>query len=113
MLDATSEALYGFKTHYTGTRGIPELVTAVRRYLERKYHYSAKESEVMSIPGGRFGVYMALATTVKEGESAVVIEPNWPAYKEVLQYIGARADHRPHDASRRAGSPRWRRYTTP
>ena len=103
-MDATSEALYDFKTHYTGTRGIPELVTAVRRYLERRYHYSAKESELMSMPGGRFGVYMALATTVKEGEGIVVIEPNWPAYKEVLQFIGR---------SRKGGSPRWRRYTTP
>ncbi|MGD0637524.1 MAG: aminotransferase class I/II-fold pyridoxal phosphate-dependent enzyme [Nitrososphaerales archaeon] len=91
VLDATSEALYGFKTHYTGTRGIPELVTAVRRYLERRYHYSAKETELMSMPGGRFGVYMALSTTVKEGEGIVVIEPNWPAYKEVLQFIGGRA----------------------
>ncbi len=91
VLDATSQALYAFKTHYTGTRGIPELVTAVRRYLERKHHYSAKDSELMVAPGGRFCVYMALATAVREGESALVIEPNWPAYKEVLQFIGARA----------------------
>jgi aspartate aminotransferase len=91
VLDATSEALYGFKTHYTGTRGIPEVLTAVKAYLERKYHYAAKESQLMVNPGGRFGVYMALSTTVKEGESAVIIEPNWPAYKEALQYIGARA----------------------
>jgi len=91
VLDATSEALYGFKTHYTGARGIPELVSAVRRYLDRKHQFVAKDSEVIVNPGGRFGVYMALSTAVKEGESAIVIEPNWPAYKEGLQYIGARA----------------------
>ncbi|MDA4136605.1 MAG: aminotransferase class I/II-fold pyridoxal phosphate-dependent enzyme [Thaumarchaeota archaeon] len=91
VLDATSQALYDFKTHYTGTRGIPELVAAVRRYLERKHHFAAKDSEVIVNPGGRFGVYLALSTTLKEGESAVVVEPNWPAYKEGLQYIGARA----------------------
>lgn len=91
VLDATSEALYAFKTHYTATRGIPPLLEAVRRYVDRKHHYPVKDSQVMINPGGRFGVYMALSTTVKEGEGAVVIEPNWPAYKEVLQYIGARA----------------------
>ena len=91
VLDATSEALYAFKTHYTGTRGIPEAVAAVRRYIDRRHHFQVKDSEVIINPGGRFGVYMALATTVKEGESAIVIEPNWPAYKEALQYIGARA----------------------
>jgi aspartate aminotransferase len=91
VLDATSKALYGFKTHYTGARGIPELVTAVRRYLERKHHYTSRDSELMVTPGGRFGVYAALATTVREGESAIIVEPNWPAYKEGLQFIGGRA----------------------
>lgn len=90
VLDATSQALYGFKTHYTATRGIPPLIEAVRKYVDRKHHYQVKDSQVIVNPGGRFGVYMALATTVKEGESAIVIEPNWPAYKEALQYIGAR-----------------------
>ena len=91
VLDATSQALYEFKTHYTSTRGIPEAVAAVRRYVDRKHHFPLRDSEVIINPGGRFGVYMALATTVKEGESAIIIEPNWPAYKECLQYIGARA----------------------
>jgi len=90
VLDATSEALYGFKTHYTGTRGIPALVSAVRGYLQRKHSFTAKDTELIVNPGGRFGVYLALSTTVAEGESAIVIEPNWPAYKEGLQYIGAR-----------------------
>jgi aspartate aminotransferase len=90
VLDATSEALYGFKTHYTGTRGIPALVSAVRAYLERKNRFVAKDTELIVNPGGRFGVYLALSTTVGEGESAIVIEPNWPAYKEGLQYIGGR-----------------------
>lgn len=91
VLDSTSQALYAFKTHYTNTRGIPEAVSAVRRYVERKHHFSVKDSEVIINPGGRFGVYMALSTVVREGESAIIVEPNWPAYKEGLQYIGAKA----------------------
>ncbi len=91
VLEACSDALFSFKTHYTQTQGIPQLIIALRHYLERRYQYDAKETEVMSTPGGRFGIYSALATTVKEGESAIVIEPNWPVYKEVLQQIGARA----------------------
>jgi aspartate aminotransferase len=91
VVDATSEAIYGFKTHYTGTRGIPELVTGIRRYVERKHNFAVKENELIVNPGGRFGVYLALTSSLNEGESAIVIEPNWPAYKEGLQFIGARA----------------------
>ncbi len=90
VVEATSQALYGFKTHYTSTRGIPDLISAVRRYLDRKSGFTATDGEVMVTPGGRFGVYAAISTTVKEGESAIVIEPNWPTYKEALQFIGAR-----------------------
>lgn len=91
VVEACSAALSSFKTHYTQTQGIPSLIAALRHYLERKYHYAAKETEVMSTPGGRFGIYTALASTLKEGESAIIIEPNWPAYKEILQNIGGRA----------------------
>src|SRR5208282_4188691 len=74
VLEACSDALFSFKTHYTQTQGVPELVAALKRYLERRFQYDAKETEVMSTPGGRFGIYSALSTTVREGESAIVIE---------------------------------------
>ena len=51
----------------------------------------AAENQLIVTPGGRFAVYSALATVASEGDSVVVIEPNWPAYKEGLDYIGARA----------------------
>jgi len=92
VLDAVSEALYSYKTYYTVGRGIPELLTALRNYLAKRYDYrDAAENQLIVTPGGRFAVYSALATVASEGDSVVVIEPNWPAYKEGLDYIGARA----------------------
>jgi aspartate aminotransferase len=91
VLDAVSEALYSFKTYYTVGRGIPELLSALRKYLAKRYNYrEAAENQLIVTPGGRFAVYSALATVASEGDSVVVIEPNWPAYKEGLDYIGAR-----------------------
>ncbi len=92
VLDAVSNALYSYKTYYTVGRGIPELLTALRTYLATRYGYrEAAENQLVVTPGGRFAVYSALATVASEGDSVVVIEPNWPAYKEGLDYIGARA----------------------
>ncbi|HYR04911.1 MAG TPA: aminotransferase class I/II-fold pyridoxal phosphate-dependent enzyme [Nitrososphaerales archaeon] len=91
VLDAVSEALYSYKTYYTVGRGIPELLSALRNYLAKRYAYrEAAENQLIVTPGGRFAVYSALATVASEGDSVVVIEPNWPAYKEGLDYIGAR-----------------------
>ena len=92
VLDAVSSALYSYKTYYTVGRGIPELLSALKTYLAVRYDYrEAAENQLMVTPGGRFAVYSALATVAAEGDSVVVIEPNWPAYKEGLEYIGARA----------------------
>lgn len=92
VLDAVSEALYSFRTYYTVGRGIPELLSALKGYLAKRYGYDgAAENQLMVTPGGRFAVYSALATVASEGDNVVVIEPNWPAYKEGLDYIGARA----------------------
>jgi aspartate aminotransferase len=91
VLDAVSDALYSYNTYYTVGRGIPELLSALRNYLAKRYGYrEAAENQLIVTPGGRFAVYSALATVASEGDSVVVIEPNWPAYKEGLDYIGAR-----------------------
>jgi aspartate aminotransferase len=89
VLEACAQAMFGFKTHYTEPRGIPELTTALRNYLSRKQSFEADDAEVMATPSGRFAVYAALASVVRAGESAIVVEPAWPAYRDILDHIGA------------------------
>ncbi|HEV2139185.1 MAG TPA: aminotransferase class I/II-fold pyridoxal phosphate-dependent enzyme [Nitrososphaerales archaeon] len=90
VLEACSGALFGLKTHYTEARGIPELRDALRTYLSRKHGFDAADGEVAVTPSGRFAVYAALASVVGEGESAVLLEPSWPAYRDALHQLGAR-----------------------
>ncbi len=91
VLEACSKALFSFKTHYTLPRGIPELVSSLQNYLKRRFEYDAREEELIVTTGGRYAIYSAIASVVEEGDSAVVIDPNWPAYKQTLKHIGAKA----------------------
>lgn len=90
VLKACSDAMFGVKTRYTEPRGVPELREALRSYLAKKHGFDAEDGEVTVTPSGRFAVYAALASVVGEGESAIVIEPNWPAYKEALGQLGVK-----------------------
>lgn len=90
VVEACSEALFAHKTHYTESQGIPELREALIGYLARKHGFEASDGEVTVTPSGRFAVYAALASVVGEGESVVVPEPNWPAYRATLDQLGAR-----------------------
>jgi aspartate aminotransferase len=67
------------------------LIESLQKYLQKRYGFGAKENELIVTPGGRYAVYAALRSLLNEGDRCVVIEPNWPAYKEVIQFIGARA----------------------
>jgi aspartate aminotransferase len=91
VLQACSKALFDLRTRYSETRGLPELIEALIRYLKKRHGYEAKAKETMVTPGGRYAVYTALASLLKEGDRCIVIEPSWPAYKEGIQFIGARA----------------------
>lgn len=91
VLQACADALFSHKTRYTESQGIPELREALRRYLARKHRFAVGEGEIAVTPSGRFAVYAALASVVGEGESAIVVEPNWPAYRDALQQLGARS----------------------
>lgn len=90
VVQACADALFSHKTHYTESQGIPQLRDALRRYLARKHRFEAGEEEVVVTPSGRFAVYAALATVVGEGEGAIVVEPNWPAYRDALRQLGAK-----------------------
>jgi aspartate aminotransferase len=90
VIEACSDAMFGFKTHYTESRGIPELREALCSYLKRKYVVDIVDAEVTVTPGGRFAIYAALASVVSEGESTILVEPNWPAYRQALQQLGAK-----------------------
>ncbi len=90
VLEACSKALFSFKTHYTPTRGIPELVSSLQSYLRRRFGYGAMEEELIVTTGGRYAIHSAIASVVEEGDSAILIDPNWPAYKQTLKHVGAK-----------------------
>jgi aspartate aminotransferase len=90
VVQACIDALKNFKTHYTVTRGIPELLESLTLYLKRKWNSDISTDQTIVTSGGRFAVYAGLASVLKEGESAIVIDPSWPAYKQAITYIGAR-----------------------
>ncbi len=91
VVQACHDALRNEKTHYTESRGIPELVEALRGYLSRKNHFDAKPEQLVVTIGGRFAVYAAISTTIREGDSALIIEPAWPAYREQIEFVGGKA----------------------
>ena len=67
------------KTDYSTYKGDPALVEAIAEL------HGVEPSEVLLVPGGKFGVIASVYTRKRLG----VVEPYWPAYRLIASVIGA------------------------
>ena len=91
VIDAMIKALKEGRTHYTSKFGLPELRRALADKMSERWGASIKPNEVLITPGGRAALTLALSATLKLGDSAIIIEPAWPAYRKSVESLGCRA----------------------
>jgi len=91
VIDAVIKALKEGRTHYTSKFGLPELRRALADKMSERWGASIKPNEVLITPGGRAALTLALSATLKLGDSAIIIEPAWPAYRKSVKSLGCRA----------------------
>ncbi len=85
----TDAALRGY-AFYGEAHGLPELRSAIAEDLNNRFGVDVKPEQVVVTQGGRFGIYLAMAATLSAGDEAVVIDPSWPHYKQVISMLGCR-----------------------
>jgi aspartate aminotransferase len=87
--ELTRAALNGYAA-YGEAKGRPELRKAIRDSLRERFRVDVHEEQIVVTPGGRFAVYTAAASVLSPGDQAVVIDPSWPLYKQVVEMMHAR-----------------------
>jgi len=73
--NALNDVINNKRYRYTEPAGIRDLRNAIADKFDTDY------KNVIITPGGRFGVYLAIAL-LNEGEDLIIIDPSWPAYKD-------------------------------
>lgn len=77
-------------TGYTETPGIPELRVAIADYLNTRYGSDVKGDEVIVTPGAKSAIFLAVASYIGPGDEVIVPEPSFPAYPEIIRFLGAK-----------------------
>ncbi len=90
VLEATKDAMYHGFTRYTIPSGIPELRAKIASHVSKKYHVKFSEGDVICTVGARFGIFAAMNAVLSPGNEVINIAPNWPAYKDTAEFLGAR-----------------------
>ena len=79
--DAAMYTLRKGKTHYTGNRGLPELLKLIARYESERHgiEYDPK-TEIMATVGASEGIDLALRAIVEPGDEVIVPDPSYVSY---------------------------------
>ena len=79
--DAAIYTLRKGKTHYTGNRGLPELLKLIARYeFERHGVEYEPKTEIMATVGASEGIDLALRAIIEPGDEVIVPDPSYVSY---------------------------------
>ncbi len=91
VTEAAVAALKEGFTHYTPSRGIPELLQAIAEKTKRENHaqYDPKK-EIIVAPGAKIALFMAAQTLLNPGDEVLLFDPCWVSYAPCVEMAGAR-----------------------
>jgi aspartate aminotransferase len=92
--EAAIAALQDGFTHYTPSRGIPELLTAisVRLAVDNGLTYDPA-TEIVVTPGAKQALLEAVMTAVESGDEVIIFDPGWVSYDAIVQLAGGTPVH--------------------
>ncbi|MEM0349808.1 MAG: aminotransferase class I/II-fold pyridoxal phosphate-dependent enzyme [Candidatus Caldarchaeum sp.] len=91
--NSTANAVLEGYARYIDSRGLAELRAAIVKTVYERYGLEISPENVIVTPGGRFSIYLAAKTLLREGDELLVIDPSWPMYRQVAPFVGARSIH--------------------
>lgn len=88
IIEKAIEALKRGETHYTDSRGIFELRTAVASHYERRYGVEVPEGRVLVTSGTSPALLLVLSTLIGEpGDEIILGDPHYPCYPNFIRYL--------------------------
>ncbi len=86
---AATRALTTRHVHYAPSQGLSVLRERVAKTFISKQREVTPE-EVIITPGGKFALYLALMSKLRQGDEVIIFGPAYPAYETITRYVGGR-----------------------
>jgi len=88
--EAAYEAIKKDFTHYTSSRGIPELREAISDDLRIMGVDADPAKEIIVTPGSKLGIHSACLATLDPGDEVLVLSPTWPTHFTCIEFTQAK-----------------------
>ncbi len=91
IVNAAIQAMKQGKTHYTPSKGIPELRESIANFYKEIFNVDINpENEIIITPGSKFALYSAIQVLVDKGDEVIILTPAWPTYKSCVKLAGGK-----------------------
>jgi aminotransferase len=89
ICDAAEKAARGGLTHYTSSKGTPDLRRAISEKMKKENGIDADpDSNIIATAGASCAVYLAIMSTIEAGEEVLIPDPSWPHYQACVELAG-------------------------
>lgn len=79
-------------THYSSSRGIPELFKSIAEYYKNRYSVTINPNEILISCGAIGSIYTLYSGFFNIGEELIIIEPAWPQYANIALMQGVKVN---------------------
>ncbi len=93
VAESLTRAVKNGHTGYTESMGIHELRSKIADHENQKHDLDISANQVIVTVGGRFALYLSLVASIRQGDEAIVIDPSYPAYSDIIRETGGRPIH--------------------
>ncbi len=80
--------LHAGYTHYTSSKGEPELRAAIAKKLAEENNAPYTPDDILVTPGGKLAVYITAACILDPGDEALWLTPGWVSYPAIVTAVG-------------------------
>lgn len=90
IIEAAYRAMKNGKTHYPSPMvGIPDVLRAVADKMARDNGVAVDPMRnIITTPGGKWALYLALAAVTNPGDEIIILEPYWVSYPSMVTLTG-------------------------
>ncbi len=98
ILEATADAVLSGHTSYTVSRGILELREEVSKFYKNEMNeFLNPLSDIIITSGAKMAVFSLLWSIIRPGDNAIILDPSWPTYCDIVQALDGKCRYLPID----------------
>ncbi|MFH1675912.1 MAG: pyridoxal phosphate-dependent aminotransferase [bacterium] len=89
--EAVKRAVDDGYTHYTPSKGLPEVREVFADYISKTRGIVCSRSDIVITPGAKPILFFGLMATINPGDEVIYPDPGFPIYRSVIEFLGAKA----------------------